>query len=112
MDRYKILALNRILLILLSIIFSLYLVYYVSPRVEIKRRFMVKINNKRRYQNVKRLYYELNLKSVRPIQIILNSINKGNKPIEMLLLKKRGIPYNYTRMYLSFRESPHPMSVS
>lgn len=61
---------------------------------------------------MKGLYYELNLKSVRPIQIILNSIDKGNKSIEMLLLKKRGILYNYTRVYLSFRESPRPMSVS
>ncbi|RLE70183.1 MAG: hypothetical protein DRJ43_02570 [Thermoprotei archaeon] len=86
--------------------------YKVFPRVEIKRHFIVKINNKRKHQNVKRLYYELNLKSVHPIQIILNSIDKGNKSIEMLLLKKRGILYNYTRVYLSFQESHHPMSVS
>jgi len=49
MDRYKVLALNGILLLLLSIIFSLYLMYYVSPRVEIKRHFINEI--KRQYQD-------------------------------------------------------------
>jgi len=96
MDRYKVLALNGMLLLLLSITLSLYLMYYVSPRVEIRRHFTMKINNEKKnlviksqHLNVKKLYYELSLKSVYPVQIILNFIDEDNKSIRMLLLKKK-----------------------